>query len=204
MPVTEKPSERFRDPSPPVAELVRRAQSGSMPGFVELVRRFEGRLFNFLLRRSRTIEDAEDLTQETFVRAWQRLDQYNPRWQFSTWLFTIGHRLAAAQGRRRRPVATAHPPEQAAAADDPARVAADREQYGLIWDLADRVLTDTQRSALWLRYAEDLPIRHIARIMGKSSVSIRVTLCRARERLARHEHAAGSTPIEARLAGDLT
>ncbi|MEE8146382.1 MAG: sigma-70 family RNA polymerase sigma factor, partial [Longimicrobiales bacterium] len=78
----------------PVCTLVSRAQTGSLSSFAELVARFEGRLFNFLLRRTRCVADAEDLAQDTFVRAWQRIRRYDPRWRFSTWLFTIAHRLA--------------------------------------------------------------------------------------------------------------
>ncbi len=84
-----------------IGALAARARSGCLTSFTELVERFEGRLFNFLLRRTRSIADAEDLAQETFVRAWRAIGQYNPRWQFSTWLFTIAHRLAVTEYRRR-------------------------------------------------------------------------------------------------------
>ena len=60
----------------------------------------------------------------------------------------------------------------------------DQEQGRLLWDIADRVLTDTQRTALWLRFAEDLPVREIAAVMGKTRVTVRVTLLRARNALA--------------------
>jgi RNA polymerase sigma-70 factor (ECF subfamily) len=168
---------------------VSRVQRGSLPCFAELVKRFEGRLYNFLVRRTATTHDAEDLTQDAFVRAWQRIDQYDPRWQFSTWLFTIAHRLAITHGRRRqrevgwsdgRSVLTVEH-------DDPGRVAADRELCGLLWETAERVLTESQRTVLWLRYAEELSNRDIARVLGKSQISVRVTLFRAREALANHE-----------------
>ena len=50
--------------------------------------------------------------------------------------------------------------------------------------MADRVLTERQRTALWLRYAEDMETRDIAKVLGTSQVVVRVTLFRARERLA--------------------
>ncbi len=185
--MTQDLTEHFRD-----VDLARRAKAESLPAFVEIVRRFEGRLFNFLLRRTRSPHDAEDLTQETFVRAWQRIDQYDPRWQFSTWLFTIGRRLAAEHGRRRGNAPAADLPcDVVDTGPDPAAVCADREQYGLVWDLAERVLSDTQHTVLWLRYAEDLSVGEIARVMHKSRIAVRVTLCRARDKLARNEHLAG-------------
>ncbi len=168
-----------------IEALVARAQQGAVSCFAELVRRFEPRLFNFLIRRVGCAADAEDLTQDTFVRAWQRIDQYNPRWCFSTWLFTIGHRLAISHRSRRRPLTNGHGPLTTAAPEaDPARSIARSEQAGLLWNLADRVLTDRQRTALWLRVAEDMGTRDIARVLGTSQVVVRVTLFRARERLA--------------------
>ncbi|MCH8914201.1 MAG: sigma-70 region 4 domain-containing protein, partial [Planctomycetes bacterium] len=50
----------------------------------------------------------------------------------------------------------------------------------MIWDLADRVLGQTQREALWLRYAEAMPIRDVAKVLGRSPVTLRVMLFRAR------------------------
>ena len=173
----------------PIPHLVSRAQRGSLPCFAELVKRFEGRLFNFLVRRTATTHDAEDLVQDAFVRAWQRIDRYDPRWQFSTWLLTIAHRLAITHGRRRqrevdwsdgREVATVEH-------DDPGRVIADRELSGLLWETAGRILTEPQRTVLWLRYAEELSNKDIARVLGRSQISVRVTLFRAREALAAHE-----------------
>ncbi len=180
--------QRLHPAALPLPELVSRAQGGSVPCFAELVKRFEGRLLNFLRRKTGSTHDAEDLAQEAFVRAWQRFEQYDPRWQFSTWLFTIAHRLAITH-RRRHVVATFCDTLELAAVDrdDPARLLADREQGGQLWETADRILTETQRTALWLRYAEDLSNTDIAAITGRSRVSVRVTLFRAREALAAHE-----------------
>ena len=173
----------------PIPHLVSRAQRGSLPCFAELVKRFEGRLFNFLVRRTPTSHDAEDLVQDAFVRAWQRIDQYDPRWQFSTWLFTIAHRLALTHGRRRqREVGWSDGREELSVEhDDPGRAVADRELCSLLWKTAERILTESQRTVLWLRYAEELSNRDIARVLGRSQISVRVTLFRAREALAAHE-----------------
>ncbi len=204
-----------------IGALAARARSGCLTSFTELVERFESRLFNFLLRRCGSITDAEDLAQETFVRAWRAIGQYNPRWQFSTWLFTIAHRLAVTEYRRRRRerAMQGHGDPATGHADDPASVVAHREESRLIWDLADRVLGQTQREALWLRYAEDLSIRAIARVLGKTPVTVRVTLFRAREALDAHQSGfarmgrsqpAGEregrkrSELKKNLAGDLT
>ncbi len=186
------------DPGPDgVARLVERARSGSRSAYAEIVHHFHARLFNFLLRRTGSAEDAEDLTQEALVRAWQRLDQYDARWQFSTWLFTIAGRLAITQRRHR--IRTQTLPEDVVERDrsDPGGALADREQGRDLWRLADEHLGETARTALWLHYAEDLPPRDIARILDRSHVAVRVMLHRARAVLA--NRAAGAAAIGTRM-----
>jgi RNA polymerase sigma-70 factor, ECF subfamily len=164
-------------------ELAVRAQHGSLPAFCELVDRFECRLFNFLLRRVGSAADAEDLTQETFLRAWQRIGLYRADHGFSTWLFTIGSRLAVSHSRRTMRRAGLLRDDQA---DRPAPAGAMEagEERGRIWTLVDELLTAEQRTAVWLRYVEDMAVKDIACVMRKSQVSVRVMLFRARAALA--------------------
>jgi RNA polymerase sigma-70 factor (ECF subfamily) len=167
-------------------ELALRAQRGSMPAFAELVDRFEARLFNFLLRRVASAADAEDLTQEAFLRAWQRIDTYRSKWRFSTWLFTIGLRLAVSQGRKRAALAPAErlrdepvmPPQDLHIALEHA------EERSSIWAMVGRALGPEQQSALWLRYVEGMAVKDIAAVLGRTQVSVRVMLFRARAVLA--------------------
>ncbi len=183
----------------PIRDLVARAQAGSRPAFVEIVARFHGRVYNFLLRRTASRADAEDLSQETFVQAWLRIGRYRARWEFSTWLFTIAARKAATHNRRarRRPAEVVTSAEPATARrDDPARVASDRENGRRLWEAAERVLSARQRSALWLRYAENLSPGDIAVVLGTSRVSVRVLRFRARAVLAA-ELGPAEAPVEA-------
>ncbi len=204
----------------PVAVLVERAQAGSLTCFAEIVRRFESRLFNFLLRRTGSAADAEDLTQETFVRAYERIDRYDPRWQISTWLFVIARRGAVTHLRKRnRDHAARRSGRLVTARDhgDPGTSADDRERGRLLWEIADRVLGTTQRTALWLRYAEELSIGQIAAVLGKTPIAVRVALCRARRTLAAYDEGSdvpaaansrrraaktGRAPVSEHLTGD--
>jgi RNA polymerase sigma-70 factor (ECF subfamily) len=196
-------------------ELALRAQRGSLAHFGELVTRFEGRLFNFLLRRTRNAEDAADLTQETFVRAWERIERYDSAWRFSTWLFTIGARLAASHHRARRRHPTVSGVEHHAASTQEPGSQGAHELGARLWRLAERVLSDDARMALWLRYAEDLSIGEIAVVMGKTEVGVRVCLFRARQALAQasglaaqghasegHGQGHGRHDLHAEAAGD--
>ena len=90
--------------SPPLAdeELVAAVLNGDKERYGELVKRYQGRLVNFLYRLLRDTADAHDVAQEVFFKAYQALDRYDPSYKFSTWLFRVGHNAAIDQLRKRR------------------------------------------------------------------------------------------------------
>ena len=140
-----------------------------------------------LRRRLRSLADAEDLTQLTLLRAYQRIDRYDPRRRFSAWLFTIALRLSVDHHRRQRAVCgEAALGGVADARPDPAEAASDRERRNDLWDIAERVLTPDQWTALWLHYGEDQTAAEIANVLGRSAMHVRVLLYRARKALAPH------------------
>src|SRR5919206_3602335 len=69
--------------------LVSRILEGDRDRFTELVRRYEKRVINYVYRITHRYEDAHDLAQEIFVKVYMALDRYDPKYQFSTWLFRI-------------------------------------------------------------------------------------------------------------------
>lgn len=171
-------------------QLAVRAADGCLASFSELVHQFHGRLYNFLLRRVASASEAEDLTQEAFVRAWERIKSYNPQWRFSTWLFTIGSRLAVS---RHRSISRAKPHIKRMAEERPKfheedadQRLSNREQFDQLWLVAEEKLNHEQRTALWLRYAEGLSIGEIATILSRSQVGVRVLLFRVRQTLIQH------------------
>lgn len=159
-------------------ELAVRARDGSRASFDELVVRYRPRLVAFLARRLADAADAEDVAQETFLRAYDHLASYDPARPFATWLFAIGKNVAAnhAVARNRR-VARDGRPEAAIAVADAAGTGGD------VWQRAAAVLRPDAYRALWLRYAQGASVREIASAMGRSSVAVKVMLFRARRRM---------------------
>lgn len=170
-------------PSSP-EDLARRAREGSAEAFEALVALTGPRLLRFL--RARTCDEhvAEDLLQETFLKAYAALDRYDPSRSFRAWIYTIASRLAISHARSPRSARAVASRDRADVRQaDPAESAQRREQHGRVWDCAARVLTGNQFDALWLRYGEDLDVADIARAMGKTRVHVKVLLHRAHRRL---------------------
>ena len=164
-------------------ELACRAQGGCAESFEQLLRRFQTPVLQFLRHRGLGAE-AEDLTQETFLRAYENLRRYSRRWTFAAWIFTIARRTSINHSRRARPAAAGAAIDAALSADaGPLEVLIAEEDRLRLWRLAARVLSQEQSSALWLFYVEQMPLREIARVLGRSWASVKVMLFRARRKL---------------------
>src|SRR5512139_2997224 len=85
----------------PDADVVLWAQRGREDAFRELVRRYERPIFSLIYRMVRDRELAEDLAQETFVKALNAVESYRPEFKFSSWIFKIAHNVAIDHLRRR-------------------------------------------------------------------------------------------------------
>ncbi len=176
-------------PPPPEPELARAARAGSALAFDGLVRLHHARVFAFLLSLTRQRQDAEDLTQQTFVRAWRKIRRLDPGRPVLPWLLTIARRESIAMLRRRRP-----PPPAAALAPDPWAAATDDPPARRLWELAARTLTHEACAALWLHYREEVPLAEVARILGKRTGAVKTMLHRARASLAAAAARGGPPP----------
>jgi RNA polymerase sigma-70 factor (ECF subfamily) len=85
------------------ADLIRQAARGSVEGFNLLVSRWEKRVYNYLLRITANREDALDLTQDVFLKAYQNLRKLDDPGRFAPWLYRIAHNEAYSMFRKRRP-----------------------------------------------------------------------------------------------------
>jgi RNA polymerase sigma-70 factor, ECF subfamily len=85
------------------ADLIRQAARGSVEAYNLLVSRWEKRVYNYLLRLARNREDALDLTQDVFLKAYQNLRKLDDPGRFAPWLYRIAHNEAYSLFRKRRP-----------------------------------------------------------------------------------------------------
>jgi RNA polymerase sigma-70 factor (ECF subfamily) len=167
-----------------VRTLAERARVGNAAAFADLYEEFFPRLRQFLDARLRhSAIDAEDVTQETFAKAWNAIGRYDTKHRFSTWLYTIALRTATDH-QRRHTVAREHRHGVAVdAAQAPSGSVDTTDEVDNLWSLAKQVLTKDQYAVLWLRFGEDLSIKEVAETLGRSTMSIRVLLFRARGRV---------------------
>jgi RNA polymerase sigma-70 factor (ECF subfamily) len=169
-----------------VQSILDRIRAGEQLAFAELVVLYQRPLFGFLGRIGMGQAQAEDIAQETFLRAWTQLHSYQPeRAQFSTWLFTIARNLAynAMQSApHQRELLDAEMPEQICEQPGPAQVM-ERAQQSARLQSALRQLPMAERSALALVYVHELALADVARIEGDSLAAIKTRLHRAKQRL---------------------
>ncbi|MEL6760905.1 MAG: sigma-70 family RNA polymerase sigma factor [Myxococcota bacterium] len=162
--------------------LIEEAQAGSLTAFTALVEHYQPRLLRFLRARCGSSSDAEDVLQDTFVNAYRYLYSYDARWAFSTWLYRIAIRNAARHSRAANRADEQAPPP---GAPDVLEQMIKKEEETNLWTTARVVLNDEVYAALWLRYAEDMPIADVAHTLKRSTSWTKVNLLRARSRLSK-------------------
>lgn len=165
--------------------LVARARSGDRLAFEELVRRHADRLYAVVLRFSPTAEDAEEATQEAFVRAWRSIGRFGGRSQFFTWLYRIGVNEAKRLAERRPPAGTVVSVE-ARPVDDlddgapgPGRRAEQAELRAAL-EAAIARLPEDYRPPIVLRDVEGLSTTEAAEALGLSEAGFKSRRHRAR------------------------
>ena len=164
-------------------ELVARTLSGDVRSYEELVRRYERLVGRVLYSYARREISVEDLVQETFLRAYDRLETFNPDYRFKTWLLAIANNLGVDTLRRRREIVEFNPETHAGAGGGPEADALDAERSRSVQD-AVATLPETYSVPLVLRYSEDLSYAEIAEILDITIPAVKSRLFRARNMMA--------------------
>lgn len=174
-------------------ELVRRAQAGDFDAFTELVNAHKAKIYALAKKLSGNTEDAEDIVQETLLKAIDKIDQFRLEASFGTWLYTIALNQARAMYARRkqtdlRPI------------DDylPSKSGSDRPTTHALYDWRDpasemeadelrRVMDSLiaelpykYREAFVLRYVEELSVKEVAQAINESEAATKSRILRAR------------------------
>lgn len=166
-------------------ECVRGALAGDRTAYSILVRRHQAALHRHLVRMVGSHDDALDLTQEAFVRAWQALPQWEPGAQFRTWLFRIGSNAALDLLRRRKTVDFVPLDDAFEAADTaagPARLAEGAQEMRRL-EAALARLTPEHREVVLLREIEGMSYEEIGRVLDITEGTVKSRLARARAAL---------------------
>ena len=174
--------------------VVAQAREGDTTAFGELVRRYEGRIFRLAQHVTQNREDAEDVLQETFMKAYEHLDQFKGDSKFYTWIVRIAVNQALMKLRRRKTDKSVSLDETidtgedmvvreiAAWGEDPEQQLS-REELGGILETAIQSLEPLYRSVFVLRDIEELSTVETAEMLGLSVPAVKSRLLRARLQL---------------------
>jgi len=166
------------------AELVARAQAGEREAFEELVRRHAEHLFAVVVRLMPDRHEAEEVTQEAFLRAWRGIGHFKGDARFFTWLYRIGVNEARRRTHQQRPAGPTASIEEAALEPPDPRPAPDRQaehtDLRAALERAVRALDPDYRAPLILRDVEGLSTAEAAAIMGLRQAAFKSRLHRAR------------------------
>ncbi len=183
-----------RDPD---VRLMLQVRDDVQGAFEVLVQRYQHRLLGVLLHLVGHADEAEDLTQEVFLRIYKARKGYRPRAKFSTWLFTIANNLALnhLRSKGRSPMvapeggtgSTGHRPDELVPSRDGTASAQLRkvELSEVVREALD-MLGEDQRMAVLLNKFEGMGYAEIAEVMGRSEAAIKSLLARARFNLREH------------------
>lgn len=165
-----------------VPELVRRCLSGDEAAMTELIGLFRGQVFGLCYRMLGHRQDAEDMTQESFVRAFRSLNRWDSRRDFRPWLLAIaGNRCRTLLANRRRT------PRPTSEVDHLPDARSDRQQQSNLAEemkVALSYLREEYRQALVLFYEQQMECSEIAEVLDCPVGTVKTWLRRARRELA--------------------
>ena len=168
--------------------LVARILAGEPDLYGILVERYQRRLFRACRRMLGDADEADDVVQESFVRAWDHLDGFDPSYRFYTWLYTIARNRAlnVLRGRKVRGAVSLSDeaaPQLVAPAADRASAGVEDAELGAALAACRETLPEDQRETFDLRHADGLSYAEIARATGAPEGTVMSRLHRAREKM---------------------
>lgn len=165
-------------------ELLRHSLAGDLEAWGEMVNRYKQAVFGIAMGILGNVADAEDATQDAFIRAYENLRRFDLSRRFSTWIFTIVSNICKNQLRRERLRERIPEASQVAGGADPAEEAVLEERGGLIKEALGQ-LGFKYRAPLVLRYYSELDYKEIAQILSLPQGTVKTRLHRGKAELRR-------------------
>jgi RNA polymerase sigma-70 factor (ECF subfamily) len=153
--------------------LVRRAQKHDQEAFAQLYEEHFDKIYRYVTLRIGNETEAEDMTQQVFLNALQSISSF--KWKgipFSAWLFRIAHNQVVDYLRKKKRTAVPLNESLASSDDTPQLVAEHKLDIEQLL-LATRQLTEAQREVISLRFASELSIAQVAKVMGRSQGAVK-------------------------------
>lgn len=181
-----------------------RAQRGDRKAFSHLMEPYRRELVAYCYRHTGSLTEAEDLAQESFVRAYRAMDSFEGRATARAWLYRIAHNLCINHVQRSRPSweSLADIPEDRMSAPVVDATEHDREDVRLGFVALMQSLPPRQRAVLVLRDVLGWSAEETARIMGTTVPAVKNALARARQTLARHPKGSDPAGVQDLAAAD--
>ncbi|MSR64975.1 MAG: sigma-70 family RNA polymerase sigma factor [Verrucomicrobiae bacterium] len=183
------PIKSMTDKADPDYDLMRRIADGNEAALTELIGKYKTPVHSFVYRMLNDADEADDVSQEVFIKVFRTADLYRPRAKFTTWLFAVANNLATdrLRKRQRRPTVTGEEAESKWEAvtdhrENP-REALCRKEYTAAVQQAIEQLPADQKTAILLYEFEDMSYAEIAEVMRCSVKSVEARLYRAKDLL---------------------
>jgi len=164
-------------------ELVRLALAGDHQAYARIVDKYKGKIFAFLYRMMGQPEDAQDMAQEVFTKAYFQLNKFRPNTNFSAWLYRLAANHCLDELRRlKRSVQTTEEEMELIDAETPEDAFLQKEQKQVLLRQV-MGLEEEYRSVVVLRYIDQLSYREISEAMAIPMTTVQMRLHRARKKL---------------------
>ncbi len=164
-------------------DIMQKVASGDMDAFARIVERYQETIWRISRRYCGDAHEAEDITQDTFIKLLDSASRYRPSGKFSSYLMTIACRICLDRSAKKKPVLSDDLPDLV---DNAPSVASVREQGEREQQLSSALATlpENQRVAVLLRYYENMDYAGIASVLQTTPKSVDGLLTRARKTLA--------------------